>query len=75
MICIYMYLYFHSSPTVVGMLWEVTDLEVDKVVSSLLALCVPSEACAPWGLVGKEKWSQGELGKYWERSGETVWEK
>lgn len=46
------------------MLWEVTDLEVDKVVSTLLALCVPSAAQVPWPKVGKAKWSQGELGKY-----------
>ncbi|KOB76374.1 Separin [Operophtera brumata] len=49
------------SPTVVGMLWEVTDLEVDKVVTTLLSLYVPSDAAVPWHAVGKGKWSLGEL--------------
>ncbi|GBP93553.1 hypothetical protein EVAR_90119_1 [Eumeta japonica] len=45
----------------VGMLWEVTDLEVDKVVSTLLALCVPTSAPLPWESVGKAQWSNGVL--------------
>ncbi|XP_038217354.1 uncharacterized protein LOC119836170 [Zerene cesonia] len=48
-------------PMVVGMLWEVTDLEVDKLVTSLLALALPSSAPADWRLVGKAAWSQGQL--------------
>lgn len=48
---------------VVGMLWEVTDLEVDKVISTLLSLFVPSEAPVAWANVGKAKWSHGVLGK------------
>ncbi|CAB3256833.1 unnamed protein product [Arctia plantaginis] len=43
------------------MLWEVTDLEVDKVISTLMSLCVPSNATLPWPSVGKAKWSQGVL--------------
>ncbi|XP_060806658.1 uncharacterized protein LOC106133222 [Amyelois transitella] len=54
------HLHVAGSPMVVGMLWEVTDLEVDKVVSSLLALFVPSRA-RPWPAVGKARWSQGLL--------------
>ena len=48
---------------VVGMLWEVTDLEVDKVVSTLVSLYVPSEARLPWHSVGKAKWSNRILGE------------
>ncbi|GBP87718.1 Separin [Eumeta japonica] len=49
-----------GSPMVVGMLWEVTDLEVDKVVSTA-ALCVPTSAPLPWESVGKAQWSNGVL--------------
>ncbi|XP_026332440.1 separin homolog sep-1-like, partial [Hyposmocoma kahamanoa] len=55
------HLHIAGSPMVVGMLWEVTDLEVDKVVSTLLSLYVPSTAPLPWAAVGKAKWSQGIL--------------
>ncbi|XP_063368810.1 uncharacterized protein LOC134657186 [Cydia amplana] len=50
-----------GSPMVVGMLWEVTDLEVDKMVSTLVSLYVPSDAPVPWPSVGKANWSKGEL--------------
>lgn len=48
---------------VIGMLWEVTDLEVDKLVSTLIALYVPSKAPVPWDKVGKSQWSEGVLGE------------
>ncbi|XP_073948672.1 extra spindle pole bodies like 1, separase isoform X2 [Choristoneura fumiferana] len=50
-----------ASPMVVGMLWEVTDLEVDKMVSTLVSLYVPSDAKVPWPSVGKANWSKGVL--------------
>nr|XP_034827801.1 separin [Maniola hyperantus] len=53
------HLHIASCPIVIGMLWEVTDLEVDKVVSTLLSLYVPSDAPVDWKHVGKAKWSQG----------------
>ncbi|XP_052739083.1 separin [Bicyclus anynana] len=52
-------LHIAECPIVIGMLWEVTDLEVDKVVSTLLSLYVPSDAPVDWKSVGKAKWSQG----------------
>ncbi|CAK1541451.1 unnamed protein product [Leptosia nina] len=55
------HLHVAKCPCVVGMLWEVTDLEVDKVVSTLVALSVASEAPLDWRHVGKTKWSQGEI--------------
>ncbi|XP_026740569.1 separin-like [Trichoplusia ni] len=54
-------LHIAGCPMVVGMLWEVTDLEVDKVISTLLSLFVPSEAPVAWANVGKAKWSHGVL--------------
>ncbi|XP_045518099.1 separin isoform X2 [Pieris brassicae] len=55
------HLHVAGCPCVVGMLWEVTDLEVDKVVSTLVALSVSSKAPLDWKCVGKTKWSQGEI--------------
>ncbi|XP_049878893.1 uncharacterized protein LOC126375866 [Pectinophora gossypiella] len=55
------HLHIAGCPMVVGMLWEVTDLEVDKVVSTLVSLYVPSTAVTAWPAVGKAKWSQGVL--------------
>ncbi|KAJ2942982.1 hypothetical protein O0L34_g15173 [Tuta absoluta] len=66
------HLHIAGSPMVVGMLWEVTDLEVDKVVSTLVSLYVPSEASIPWHSVGKAKWSQGVLDTKVEPKGELT---
>ncbi|KAJ8713144.1 hypothetical protein PYW08_008448 [Mythimna loreyi] len=55
------HLHIAGCPMVVGMLWEVTDLEVDKVVSTLVSLYVPSKAPVPWHNVGKAKWSNRVL--------------
>ncbi|CAG9559334.1 unnamed protein product [Danaus chrysippus] len=46
-------------PMVIGMLWEVTDLEVDKMVTKMLSLFVPSKAPCDWKYVKKNQWSQG----------------
>lgn len=55
------HLHVASCPMVMGMLWEVTDLEVDKAVSALLALYIPSNAPLHWRRVGKANWSRGVL--------------
>ncbi|XP_064074438.1 uncharacterized protein LOC113395504 [Vanessa tameamea] len=55
------HLHVAACPLVLGMLWEVTDLEVDKAVSALLALAVPSDAPLAWRRVGKADWSRGVL--------------
>ncbi|XP_028026735.1 separin [Bombyx mandarina] len=55
----HLHLHVAGSPMVVGMLWEVTDLEVDKVVTTMMSLYVPSRQALPWSAVGKTKWSQG----------------
>ncbi|XP_072934655.1 separin [Epargyreus clarus] len=62
------HLHVAGCPMVIGMLWEVTDLEVDKVVSALVSLCVPSEAPADWASVGKARWSQGVIDTNVEQS-------
>lgn len=68
----HMHLHVAGCPTVVGMLWEVTDLEVDKMVSTLVSLCVPSAVDVPWPSVGKAKWSQGVLETSVEQKSEFV---
>ncbi|RVE45534.1 hypothetical protein evm_009799 [Chilo suppressalis] len=66
------HLHVAGSPMVVGMLWEVTDLEVDKMVSTLVSLCVPSEAPLPWPQVGKQAWNQGVLDTEVESKGPVI---
>lgn len=44
------------------MLWEVTDLEIDKVTSMFLGLFLPSKASKHWGDVSKSQWSNGIIG-------------
>ncbi|KAF9417442.1 hypothetical protein HW555_005445 [Spodoptera exigua] len=62
-------------PMVVGMLWEVTDLEVDKVISTLVSLYVPSDAPVPWQHVGKAKWSNRVLDTSVENPGQVTTER
>ncbi|PZC82604.1 hypothetical protein B5X24_HaOG210048 [Helicoverpa armigera] len=69
------HLHIAACPMVVGMLWEVTDLEVDKVVSTLLSLYVPSEAPLPWQSVGKAKWSNKILDTTSEQKGQMIQER
>ncbi|XP_047033307.1 separin [Helicoverpa zea] len=69
------HLHIAACPMVVGMLWEVTDLEVDKVVSTLLSLYVPSEAPLPWHSVGKAKWSNKILDTTSDQKGQTIHER
>lgn len=59
----YTFSYYFCSPSVIGMLWEVTDVEVDKVTSMLVSLFVPSNAPEPWGKLNKSQWTKGILGK------------
>uniref|UniRef100_A0A2H1W5J8 separase n=1 Tax=Spodoptera frugiperda TaxID=7108 RepID=A0A2H1W5J8_SPOFR len=63
------HLHIAGCPMVIGMLWEVTDLEVDKVISTLVSLYVPSDAPVPWQHVGKAKWSNRVLDTSVENAG------
>ncbi|XP_077295505.1 extra spindle pole bodies like 1, separase [Arctopsyche grandis] len=70
--------YFHiaTCPCVIGMLWEVTDLEIDKVTSMLTSLFVPSTANKAWGDVGKTQWTKGilDLKSGGSRHGNFAWQ-
>ncbi|CAH0696938.1 unnamed protein product [Spodoptera exigua] len=68
-------LHVAACPMVVGMLWEVTDLEVDKVISTLVSLYVPSDAPVPWQHVGKAKWSNRVLDTSVENPGQVTTER
>ncbi|CAH1641316.1 unnamed protein product [Spodoptera littoralis] len=65
------HLHIAGCPMVIGMLWEVTDLEVDKVISTLVSLYVPSDAPVPWQHVGKAKWSNRVLDTSVENPGQV----
>ncbi|XP_023026934.2 extra spindle pole bodies like 1, separase [Leptinotarsa decemlineata] len=47
-------------PCVVGMLWEVTDIDTDTLTSDFLSHWIPSEAPIHWKYVDKTKWKKAE---------------
>nr|CAH7756667.1 unnamed protein product [Callosobruchus chinensis] len=67
-------------PSVVGMLWEVTDIETDVLTTNFLSNWIPSEAPIHWKYVEKSNWTKAVSdkinfekvtkgaghGKYWE---------
>ncbi|XP_057339275.1 separin [Microplitis mediator] len=50
-----------SSPCILGMLWEVTDGDTDKMTASFISNWIPSTAPRPWSHVDTERWNNGEL--------------
>lgn len=52
------------SPCVLGMLWEVTDGDTDKMTASFISNWIPSVAPRPWVDVDIDQWVSGcSLGK------------
>ncbi|XP_034944251.1 LOW QUALITY PROTEIN: separin [Chelonus insularis] len=49
------------SPCVLGMLWEVTDGDTDKMTVSFMSTWIPSSAPRPWTCVDLELWCQGTM--------------
>lgn len=49
------------SACVLGMLWEVTDGDVDRMTASFISNWIPSPAERPWTDVNINKWSNGVL--------------
>ncbi|VEN42981.1 unnamed protein product [Callosobruchus maculatus] len=45
-------------PSVVGMLWEVTDIETDVLTTNFLSNWIPSEAPVHWKYVEKSNWTK-----------------
>ncbi|KAG8036480.1 hypothetical protein G9C98_003802 [Cotesia typhae] len=50
-----------SSPCILGMLWEVTDVDIDKMTANFISNWVPSSAPRPWTHVNLDKWVSGVL--------------
>ncbi|KAJ8957970.1 hypothetical protein NQ318_001971 [Aromia moschata] len=48
------------SPCVVGMLWEVTDLDTDILTTEFMSQWIPSTAPTHWKYVDKTKWKKAE---------------
>lgn len=53
------------SPCMVGMLWEVTDLDTDTLTTEFMSHWIPSKAPVHWKYVDKTKWNKAaEKSKY-----------
>lgn len=52
------------SPCNLGMLWEITDGDCDKLTARFMSEWIPSEKKEPWSSVDLTKWESGNLGWY-----------
>ncbi|XP_015599938.1 separin [Cephus cinctus] len=50
------------SPCVLGMLWEVTDADIDKMTASFLSNWIPSTQERPWSDIDPDLWRSGTFG-------------
>ncbi|XP_003487939.2 separin [Bombus impatiens] len=50
-----------SSPCVLGMLWEVTDADTDKMTTNFISNWIPSPLNRPWADVDINMWCAGTL--------------
>ncbi|XP_066594805.1 uncharacterized protein Sse [Prorops nasuta] len=48
-----------SSPCILGMLWEITDTDVDRVTTNFMSSWIPSKAKKPWSDVNADAWCSG----------------
>jgi len=53
------------SPSLLGMLWEVTDADIDKMTANFMSNWIPSTSERPWTEVDINSWSSGTLSKYY----------
>ncbi|KYN09010.1 PREDICTED: separin [Trachymyrmex cornetzi] len=49
------------SPCLLGMLWEVTDADIDKMTANFISNWIPSSSEKSWTEVDKDKWISGTL--------------
>lgn len=52
------------SPCNLGMLWEVTDGDCDRLTASFISQWIPCEGKESWSTIDKSKWESGNLGSY-----------
>ncbi|XP_043252364.1 separin isoform X1 [Colletes gigas] len=50
-----------SSPCVLGMLWEITDVDIDKMTTNFISSWIPSPLNRPWADVDINMWLAGIL--------------
>ena len=55
---------FFCSPCILGMLWEVTDVDIDRMTTEFISNWIPSSAEKPWSDVDLAAWSKGSIGKF-----------
>jgi len=56
------------SPSLLGMLWEVTDADIDKMTANFMSNWIPSTSERPWTEVDINSWSSGTLSKYYSEN-------
>ncbi|XP_024885208.1 separin [Temnothorax curvispinosus] len=49
------------SPCLLGMLWEVTDADIDKMTTNFMSTWIPSSSKKSWAEVDMDSWSSGTL--------------
>lgn len=49
------------SPSVLGMQWEVTDSDIDKVTTNFISTWIPSSTKRSWSDVDIDAWCHGNL--------------
>ncbi|XP_014216044.1 separin [Copidosoma floridanum] len=47
------------SPCILGMLWEVTDGDIDRMTAEFMSKWIPSKVKKPWSDVDKVSWNRG----------------
>lgn len=54
-------MYYVCSPCVLGMQWEVTDTDIDKMTTNFISTWIPSSSKRPWSRVDIDAWCHGNL--------------
>lgn len=49
------------SPCLLGMLWEITDADIDKMTTNFMSNWIPSSSEKSWAEVDVDSWSSGTL--------------
>lgn len=49
------------SPCLLGMLWEVTDVDIDKMTAHFISNWIPSSSERSWTEVDIDSWTSGTL--------------
>jgi hypothetical protein len=61
---LFLFQFFFFSPCILGMLWEVTDGDIDKMTAEFISNWISSTAKRSWADVNQALWHQGIIGKF-----------